>query len=55
MNSNKIHKLFRKANSPETKLEELQEIFEIGDEVLYPALALNPKCDRYLLDKLSSL
>ena len=55
MNIKKVHKLFQKANSPETELEELQEIFEIGDEVLYSALALNPKCDKYLLDKLSSL
>jgi RimJ/RimL family protein N-acetyltransferase len=55
MKPNEDHQLFRKANGSETELKELQEILEIGDEVLCSALALNPKCDKYLLDKLSSL
>ena len=55
MISNETHKLFREANSPETRLERLHEIVELGDEILSSAVALNPKCDKHLLDKLSEL
>ena len=55
MISNESHKLFREANSPETRLERLHEIVELGDEILSSAVALNPNCDKHLLDKLSGL
>jgi RimJ/RimL family protein N-acetyltransferase len=55
MITNKTHKLFREANSPETRLERLHEIIELGDELLSSTVALNPNCDKHLLDKLSKL
>lgn len=47
--------LLREANSPETDLERLNEIVDLGDEVLCSAIALNPRCDKHVLDKLASL
>jgi RimJ/RimL family protein N-acetyltransferase len=55
MVANEVHKLFREANSVETDLERLHELVELEDEVLSSAVALNPKCDKALLDKLSAL
>lgn len=54
MTTDETHKLFREASSPETKLERLHEIVELGDEILSSAVALNPNCDKHLLDKLSA-
>lgn len=55
MITNETHKLFREANSPETDLTRLHEIVDLGDEILSSAVALNPNCDKHLLDKLSAL
>ena len=55
MINDETHKLFREANSPETRLERLYEIVGLGDEILISAVALNPNCDKHLLDKLSEL
>jgi len=55
MITNETHELFREANNPETRLERLHEIVKLGDETLSSAVALNPNCDKHLLDKLSEL
>ena len=55
MTTNETHKLFREANNPETRLERLHEIVKLGDEILISAVALNPNCDKHILDKLSEL
>jgi len=55
MVSSEMHELFREANSPETALERLREIVDLGDEILSAAVALNPNSDKHLLDKLSAL
>lgn len=55
MITKETHELFREANSPETRLERLNEIVDLGDEILSAAVAFNPNCDKHLLDKLSGI
>ena len=55
MKNNEHHQLFNKASNIETELELLEEIVEQGNELLCSLVALNPKCNKQLLDKLSSL
>lgn len=47
------HHLFRLANSPETELEELNEIIAMEDDLLSASVALNPNCSKKILDTLA--
>ncbi|NMH59641.1 GNAT family N-acetyltransferase [Alteromonas ponticola] len=53
MTKKKFKELFRKAGDPGTDTHELDEIIELGNNELCAVVALNPSCDKYLLDKLA--
>ncbi|WP_107495974.1 GNAT family N-acetyltransferase [Thalassobius sp. I31.1] len=55
MVNSSVHDLLRKANDPETDLDQLNGLVDLGEEVLSAAVALHPECDKRLLDRLATL